>query len=301
MEAANEQLLALKRAYRDIVGEAESALQFFLTAEQLQSYLHSRAGVEPGYARRLLQTFTQAQKSVIDFDGFAEMVREIWSRFLPALPGLQAADEGLLGEQWANAALVDAALLVWARASSPALHVYLRTNTLHNALETLFNDEQQNEGCLQFDALCDAAESKLSAAASPFGDGSEAGAVFADCVQSALVPLAVAKEPSCVHRAAVLAFRLFERFLELDVVSTAPALLLQRDANFFRSLAIVVSLFRFPGNFEGYAAALQRVGTSKEMLHRLLDAVGNVACAHFEAGVAQPGDDALFFLLAAAE
>lgn len=293
---------AIKRVYALIAGSPATAFDFYVTAQGLQAYLSKRATVEPDYAYKLLMEFLPDKKSIVDFKGFAELIEGLWQRYLPTKASLQAAKDSLTGESWADRALIDAALLVCVDARNATLHRFIDEKSLPSALETTFSTEQLAQGYNDFNQICGFVEEKLNALqTSPFDEPLEGAHAFVACLQSAMLPFAVAKEPCCVRRAGSIALRLFERFISLNIVSLPPAVLFQRDPGFFRTLAGIAALFRFPANYADYNAVLQRAGLDKANLQGLFAAVCRLACTRFEAGLAVLGEDSLLYLLSAAE
>ena len=70
-------MTSIKRVYYKITGTIHNQLNFFVNAENLNDYLAKIHPIHQSYAREFLTTFSNDQKTVVDFEGFVLMIHKI--------------------------------------------------------------------------------------------------------------------------------------------------------------------------------------------------------------------------------
>ena len=296
MEVSQEFMTSIKRVYYKITGTIHNQLNFFVNAENLNDYLAKIHPIHQSYAREFLTTFSNDQKTVVDFEGFVLMIHKILKNYFVDFPQILSFGFTFSGSPAINEALIHSCLLLLTPFSCPDLFKFIIDSTASSALFYYIKPEQIEQVYTQFDIFYDQLNSILQ---KPDPVLPDLPAILQNCREfNLLIPmLEVAREPTKFYKVSQIATKFFEKFFQLGLIQDPATLFRFNQREAFKIYSIFFSLFSFQTNFENYSKILALYSCSQESLQNFIKQYINFAMSHFESGVCEENDEYFIFLL----
>lgn len=296
MEVSQEFMTSIKRVYYKITGTIHNQLNFFVNHENLNEYLLKIFPVPPSYTREFLTSFSNDQKTVVDFDGFVFMIHKILKNYFVDFPQIMSSGFTFSGSTSINEALIHSCLLLLTPFSSPELFKFIIDSTTSSALFYYIKPEQIEQVYTQYEIFYEQLNSILQKPDPVLPDVS---ATIQNCREfNLLIPLLeVSREPTKFYKASQIAIKFFEKFFQLGLIQDPTTIFRFNQREAFKIYTIFFALFTFQTNFESYSKILTLYNCSQESLQNFIKQFLNFSISQYETGACEENDESFIFLL----